>query len=200
VAHPPFPPDLRLVLGPVELRPLEPADVPALMALAEATPEAFVWTYTPRTPEQAAAYFAKAFRQRDEGSGFTFAVVRSDVGRIVGTTRFQDYEAAHRRCAIGYSWYAPNHHRDGTNRRCKVLMLDYAFDRLGVERVQFTTDAGNLVSRRSLERLGAVLEGTLRRQRVAPDGTVRDSTVYSILAEEWRGVRAGIVGGLDGAG
>jgi len=79
-------------------------------------------------------------------------------------------------------------------------MLDYAFDRLGVERIQFTTDAGNLVSRRSLERLGAVLEGTLRRQRVAPDGTVRDSTVYSILADEWRGVRAGIVAGLDGLG
>lgn len=189
----PFPRDLTLISGPVTLRPLTPDDVPVLIALAEATPEAFANTFTPRTHEQAVAYFGKAFKERADGTAFPFTVLRTDADpphdRVVGTTRFQELEQAHGRCAIGYTWYAPAHHRDGTNRRCKVLMLDYAFDVLGVRRVQFTTDAGNFASRRSLERLGAVHEGTLRQHRVAADGTVRDSTVYAILVDAWRQVR-----------
>lgn len=187
----PFPADLTFVSGPVTLRPLTLDDVPVLMDLANATPEAFANTFTPRTADQAAAYFGKAFADRADGTGFPFAVVRDDgVGpRVVGTTRFQEYDAQHARCAIGYTWYAPAHHRDGTNRRSKVLLLDHAFDVLRVRRVQFTIDADNAASRRSVERLGAVHEGTLRQHRVADDGTVRNSVVYSILADEWRAVR-----------
>lgn len=188
----PFPADLTFVSGPVTLRPLTLDDVPALMALANATPEAFADTFTPRTADQAAAYFGKAFADRADGTAFPFAVVRDDGDgpRVVGTTRLQEYDAHHARCAIGYTWYAPAHHRDGTNRRCKVLLLDHAFDVLGVRRVQFTIDAHNAASRRSVERLGALHEGTLRQHRVADDGTVRDSVIYAILADEWRRVRA----------
>lgn len=187
----PFPADLTLVSGPVTLRPLTLDDVPRLMVLANATPEAFANTFTPRTAEQAAGYFGKAFADRADGVAFPFAVDRDDGAgpTLVGTTRLQEYDAHHARCAIGYTWYAPAHHRDGTNRRCKVLLLDHAFDVLGVRRVQFTIDADNVASRRSVERLGAVHEGTLRQHRIADDGTVRDSVVYSILADEWRRAR-----------
>jgi N-acetyltransferase len=194
-----FPAGLTLRSGHVLLRPLSLEDVPVLEALAQATPEAFAWTTTPRDPEASRAYFAKAFGERDAGSAFPFAVVRDDVGQVVGTTRFQGFERAHGRCGIGHTWYAPAHHRDGTNRLCKVLMLDHAFGEMGVRRVQFETDAGNVSSRRSLERLGAVQEGLLRAHRVAPDGTVRDSVLYSILAPEWDAVRPTLRLDIDAA-
>ena len=193
----PFPADLTLASGPVTLRPLTLDDVPRLMDLANATPEAFANTFTPRTADQAAAYFGKAFAERADGVAFPFAVVRDDGDgpRVVGTTRLQEYDGHHARCAIGYTWYAPVHHRDGTNRRCKVLLLDHVFDHLGIRRVQFTIDAGNVASRRSVERLGAVQEGTLRQHRIADDGTVRDSVVYAILVDEWRQARVALAVG-----
>lgn len=85
------------------------------------------------------------------------------------------------------------------NKEAKYLLLRHAFEVLLAERVQFKVDLRNERSQRALEALGAVREGVLRKNRRLPDGTFRDDVVYSILREEWPGVKAHLEGRLYGA-
>jgi RimJ/RimL family protein N-acetyltransferase len=98
-------------------------------------------------------------------------------------------DSPHRRVEIGWTWLAVAHQRTGANTECKRLLLEHAFEKLGMMRVQLKTDARNLASQRAIERIGGVKEGVLRAHMVMPDGFVRDSVMYSITAEEWPGVK-----------
>ena len=86
---------------------------------------------------------------------------------------------------VGYTWLVAAAQRTGINAEAKVLMFDYAFDSLRVERVSLKTDARNERSRRNIERAGATFDGVLRRHMPASDGGFRDSAMYSLLREEW---------------
>lgn len=119
-----------------------------------------------------------------------WATVERSSGAAVGATRFGDIAPEHGRLEIGWTWIAPSHQRTAANTEAKLLQLRYAFDELGAGRVALKTDARNLRSQVAIERLGAVREGVLRRHIRLPDGFVRDSVYYSILAEEWAAARA----------
>lgn len=118
-----------------------------------------------------------------------WATVDRASGAAVGSTRFGDIAPEHGRLEIGWTWIAPSHQRTATNTEAKLLQLRYAFDELGAGRVALKTDARNERSQAAIERLGAVREGVLRRHIRLPDGHVRDSVYYSILADEWPAVR-----------
>jgi RimJ/RimL family protein N-acetyltransferase len=119
-----------------------------------------------------------------------WATVERASDRAVGSTRFGDIAPEHGRVEIGWTWIAPSRQRSAVNTEAKLLQLTYAFDTLGAGRVALKTDLRNERSQRAIERLGAVREGVLRRHLRLPDGHVRDTVYYSILADEWPAVRA----------
>ncbi|NIH78098.1 GNAT family N-acetyltransferase [Amycolatopsis viridis] len=106
-------------------------------------------------------------------------------GRVAGTTSYYEIDPRHRGLAIGYTWIGAPWQRSAINTEAKLLLLERAFDVLGAVRVTWHTDHGNERSQRAIERLGAAREGVLRAHRIRPDGSLRDTVVYSLLAEEW---------------
>lgn len=121
-------------------------------------------------------------------SGLTFLVRRHD-GTLVGSSSYMSVDASNRRLEIGNTWYAASARRTGVNSETKLLMLEHAFDELGCVAVEFRTHFFNTASRAAIERLGAKLDGILRSHQLLPDGSRRDTVVYSILDVEWPAVR-----------
>jgi RimJ/RimL family protein N-acetyltransferase len=118
-----------------------------------------------------------------------FAVIFLASGKAVGATRYMNVVPKDRGLEIGGTWYGVQYQRTAVNTECKYLLLQHAFEGLGVIRVQLKTDARNLRSQKAIERLGAVKEGVLRNHMILPDGRVRDSVFYSILDREWPEVK-----------
>jgi RimJ/RimL family protein N-acetyltransferase len=116
--------------------------------------------------------------------------VRDADGKIVGMTTYMNIDAANRRVEIGSTWYAKRVQRSGVNTQCKLLLLTHAFEKLDCIAVEFRTHFFNHQSRRGIERLGAKLDGILRSHQIAPNGTLRDTVVYSIIASEWPTAKA----------
>ena len=111
-------------------------------------------------------------------------------GRIAGMTTYMNVDAPNRRVEIGSTWYAKRAQRTALNTQCKLLLLAHAFETLGCIAVEFRTHFFNQQSRRGIERLGAKQDGILRSHQIAPNGTLRDTVVYSIIAAEWPTVKA----------
>ena len=118
-----------------------------------------------------------------------FTVFDAD-GRIAGMTTYMNVDAANRRVEIGSTWYAKRVQRSALNTQCKLLLLDPCVRKLDCIAVEFRTHFFNHQSRRGIERLGAKQDGILRSHQVAPNGTLRDTVVYSIIAGEWPTVKA----------
>jgi RimJ/RimL family protein N-acetyltransferase len=119
-----------------------------------------------------------------------FTVIDPNAGQAVGMTTYTNIDADNRRVEIGSTWYAQRVQRTSLNTEAKLLLLAHAFDNFGCIAVEFRTHFMNRQSRRAIERLGAKLDGILRSHSVAPNGTLRDTCVYSIIASEWPTVRA----------
>ena len=127
------------------------------------------------------AYIAAALAERDAGSSLPF-VVRDAHGVIVGSTRYFNVEAAHRRLEIGHTWHAKRVQRTGLNTEAKLLLLSHAFETLDAIAVEFRTNWFNQRSRTAIARLGAKQDGVLRNHMLMPDGSFRDTVVFSIIA------------------
>jgi RimJ/RimL family protein N-acetyltransferase len=116
---------------------------------------------------------------------YPFIVFDKIAGTYAGSTRFYDIQLAASTTLIGYTWYGFQFQRTGLNRHCKFLMLSYAFERWGMERVEFRADVRNLRSIAAMKAIGCVEEGILRSHMPTETGTRRDSIVLSILKSEW---------------
>jgi RimJ/RimL family protein N-acetyltransferase len=121
-----------------------------------------------------------------------FTVRRRADDAIVGSTRFLNIELAHKRVEIGHTWYRRDVWGGAINPSCKCLLFAFGFDDLGFNRIELKCDARNARSRAAILKLGATEEGTLRRHMVMFDGHVRDTVYFSVLKEEWPGVRASL--------
>lgn len=119
-------------------------------------------------------------------------IVRQN-GRIVGTTSYLEVSPADARLEIGFTLYAPEVWGTVVNPECKLLLMQWAFEQAGMGRVQLKTDIRNARSQAAIARLGAHYEGVLRRYQCRQDGTVRDTVLFSVLAEEWPDVKAGLI-------
>ncbi len=172
----------------VVLEPLAERHGPDLLACADADTFRYMGQ-SPLGPDGIEGYLGEALAGAARGAYLPFAIVDAASGRAVGSTRFGDIEPEHERLEIGWTWLAAAWRRTAANSECKLLLLGHAFDDLGAGRVALKTDARNAVSQRAIERLGAVREGVLRRHMVMPDGHRRDTVYYSILRDEWPGVR-----------
>lgn len=176
--------------GPhVRLVPLVPEHAPALR---EATRDGELWKlwYTAiPSPEGMEAEIARRLGLLDKGSMLPFTVFNA-AGQAVGMTTYMNVDNVNQRVEIGSTWYAASVQRTLLNTNAKRLLLAHAFEALGCIAVEFRTHRFNQQSRRAIERLGAQMDGILRNHQVAANGTLRDTVVYSITADEWPTVRA----------
>ncbi|HLI75859.1 MAG TPA: GNAT family protein [Acidobacteriaceae bacterium] len=147
-----------------------------------------LWFTTAPAPDGMAAEIDRRLSLHQAGSMLPFAVLDT-AGVPVGMTTYMNIDAANRRVEIGSTWYAARVQRTALNTEAKLLLLSHAFDTLHCIAVEFRTHFLNHASRRAIERLGAKLDGILRAHSVAPNGTIRDTCVYSITAPEWPAVR-----------
>jgi len=174
----------------VRLEPLAEAHIPALAA---AGAYESIWQYMRYgfvdTEEKMGDLVHYLLRLQAKGTDLPFAVVHLTSGQAVGMTRFMDIQPENRALEIGGTWYTPAVQRTAVNTECKYLLMTCAFETLGCIRVQIKTDLRNERSQRAIERIGAVREGVLRRHMILPDGYARSSVYYSVLEEEWPGVK-----------
>ena len=181
---------------PVTLRStratLEPLDHRHRADLIEAVKDGELWNhwYTSiPSPEGMTAEIDRRQNLQKVGSMLPFAVIDNTTGKAVGMTTYMNIDAGHRRVEIGSTWYRTSVQRTELNTQCKLLLLGHAFETLSCIAVEFRTHFFNHQSRRGIERLGAKLDGILRSHQVQPNGTLRDTCVYSIIAAEWPTVK-----------
>jgi RimJ/RimL family protein N-acetyltransferase len=183
-------------LEPVTLRGphalLKPLSQDHVDGLTEAVKDGELWklwyTFIPR-PENMGKEIGRRLGLQAAGAMLPFTVFDAD-GRIAGMSTYMNVDAANRRVEIGSTWYAGRVQRSAVNTQCKLLLLGHAFEKLDCIAVEFRTHFFNHASRRGIERLGAKQDGILRSHQIAPNGTLRDTVVYSIIASEWPTVKA----------
>lgn len=177
---------------------LEPLTLEHTRALYDVSLDDAIWRYMPvpmpQSPADTEAWIQTALHERDRETALPFAIHDCASDRIVGSTRYLDIQPENQALEIGWTWITPSAQRTGINTHMKFLMLSYAFEEWGAVRVQLKGDMRNLKSRAAIERLGAVFEGALRKQRACWDGHTRDTFYYSILNDEWPRVRENLAG------
>jgi len=149
-----------------------------------------LWYTKVPAPDGVRADIERKLGLREKGSMLPFVVIANASGRVVGATSYMNIDAENRRVEIGSTWYGASAQRTAINTECKRLLLAHAFETLGCPAVEFRTHFFNQQSRKAIERLGAKLDGVLRNHIYQPNGTLRDTCVYSIIAGEWPAVRA----------
>ena len=166
----------------VRLEPLTRDHAPTVLAAAD-DDEVFRWlTFVrPRTLADAEAVVGRYL----DGPTVPWVQVDAATGEVVGMTAYYDVDASQRTVAIGWTWLSRRAWRTGINTEAKLLLLRRAFDDLGCVRVVWHTDVRNERSQAATSRLGAQREGVLRKHRLRPDGSWRDTVVFSMLDDEW---------------
>jgi N-acetyltransferase len=184
-------------LGPITLRgthirlePMRPEHAAALLEAGRA-PEIWEWMPArPVTPQAMDAWLARASRAEEQGREYPFVVIRMTDGRVIGSTRYLEVQEDDRTLEIGWTWYAPTAWGGVVNPEAKYLLMRHAFEDWRAIRVALKTDVKNVHSQAAIKKLGAQFEGTLRNQRIRPDGSYRDTVIFSIIESEWPAVKA----------
>jgi RimJ/RimL family protein N-acetyltransferase len=148
-----------------------------------------LWYTSIPAPDGMAQEIARRLELQAQGKMLPFTVFDAGTGAAIGMTTYMNVDALNRRVEIGSTWYRQSAQRSGANTECKLLLLSHAFEVLNCIAVEFRTHFFNQQSRRAIERLGAKQDGILRSHSVTPDGLLRDTVVYSIIAAEWPVVR-----------
>jgi len=175
----------------VLLRPITKSDIDNLLPIA--TDDKDLLQFSPAaiyTPELLETYIDTAILNRINKNRYTFIVFDKTKNAYAGSTSFLNISDADDRLEIGATWYGKKFQRTGLNRNCKYLLLEFAFDHLNAERVEFKTDERNITSRAAIEKIGGQLEGILRRHTLLYDGHRRNTVYYSILKNEWQQMKS----------
>ena len=150
------------------------------------------WYTSVPSPDGVLADIEQRRAWHDEGAMNPWAIRRLDTGRAIGMTTFCNIDQPNRHVEIGHTWIGVEAQRTAVNTASKLLLLGPAFERCDAIAVEFRTHWHNLQSRAAIARLGAKQDGVLRNHRVGPDGTLRDTVVFSILPHELSAVRLGL--------
>lgn len=171
----------------VRLNPLHHQDIDKLLHFSEQQPDLWKYSLQPANGlENLKTYIDFALSGRKEETSYPFIVFDKRTQQIAGSTRFYDFQKNHNTVQLGYTWYGKEFQGTGLNKQCKLLLLEFAFEKLGVERVEFRADAKNQRSIAAMKSIGCTVEGILRNNCAAPNGR-RDSILLSILKDEWFG-------------
>jgi len=175
----------------LQLRPIAVTDMDNLLSIAVADKK--LLQYSPvqvYTKELLAEYIERAIAARAEKMRYTFSIYSKELKRYAGSTAFMNVSNPDDRLEIGATWIDKTLHGTGINRQCKYLMLQYAFDTAGANRIEFKTDERNNRSRKAIEKIGGKYEGILRQHTLLYDGFRRNTVCYSILKQEWDSMKA----------
>jgi RimJ/RimL family protein N-acetyltransferase len=178
---------------------LVPLSTDHIEALWRAGNDPDLWRLTSsrvQSPEDMRRYVETALAEQERGTSIVFSTVEKKTAAIVGSTRFGNIASEHKRVEVGWTWVTFAWQRTYVNTEAKLLMFGHAFEEWGCNRVELKTSALNMRSRKSMLRLGLKEEGTLRRHMINPDGTVRDTVYFSVIAEEWPEMKARLRGML----
>jgi RimJ/RimL family protein N-acetyltransferase len=171
---------------------LEPLSLDHHDGLVAAASDGKLWelffTSVPE-PDKTRAYIEQALEGQKAGHMLPWAVRDLKSGQIVGSTRYHDILANVDRVEIGWTWYAQRCQRSHVNTTCKLLLLEYGFEKVGCKVVGLRTDNLNFRSQRAIEALGAKKDGVIRHHWPRRDGSVRDTVMYSVLVHEWPDVK-----------
>jgi RimJ/RimL family protein N-acetyltransferase len=174
----------------VTVEPLGAAHLDAVRAAANDGELWRLWYTSVPAPERTSAWLAAALDMREKQGAMPFVVRDNTDGSLVGRTRYFNVDAVNRRLEIGHTWYAKRAQRTAINTECKLLLLTHAFETLRCIGVEFRTHWFNHASRTAIARLGAKQDGVLRNHQLMPDGSRRDTVVFSIVDGEWLAVKA----------
>ena len=182
-----FPPNTILEDDTVLLRPLEESDVENLLEFSNNEPE--TWKYSliqVDGKENLTNYIHLALKARENKTEYPFIVFDKKSGKYAGCTRFYDINLAFKSLQLGYTWYGKEFRSTGLNKHCKFLLLQFAFETLGMDRVEFRADNNNQRSIAAMKSIGCKVEGVLRNHMPTYNSDVRrDSIILSILRQEW---------------
>ena len=171
----------------VLLRPLQETDIAHLLPFSRNEPE--LWKFSlvrANGKENLEHYIRIAIKARENGTEFPFIVYDKRTGKYAGSTRFYDINYGFKTIQLGYTWYGKDFQGTGLNKHCKYLLLTYAFEILGMERVEFRADNDNERSKAAMLSIGCTVDGILRSNMPTFESEARrDSIVLSILREEW---------------
>lgn len=191
-------PDLMFQGQTVRLIPLETRH---LGDLFEAAQDPGIWTLTSVDYSQARVFdphFHATFEATKRGAAYPFLILDATGDKIIGTTRYLDIAPEDKRLEIGVTWIRSEYFGTAVNLECKFLLLDYCFESLKANRVQFRAKSTNARSRRALEKIGARFEGILRKDKIEPGGAPRDTAYYSMIDDDWLVARAPLLERLEG--
>ncbi len=170
----------------VILRPLAIKDFSLLEKYVTAEPD--LWQYSLvsiKHSQDLEKYIQDAVEARNQKTAYPFIVFDKLTQTYVGVTRFYDIQLTNNTTQLGYTWYSKKVWGTGLNQHCKFLLLEFALDKMGFERIEFRADNNNKRSIAAMQKIGCTVEGILRNHLPLPNGTRRDSIVLSILKEEW---------------
>jgi RimJ/RimL family protein N-acetyltransferase len=170
----------------VRLTPLKIEDYDHLVHFASNEPE--LWTYSlvqASSPEKLKKYMEIALDGRKNKNAYAFVIFDKRTNQYAGSTRFYDIQMEFATLQLGFTWYGKEFQGTGLNKNCKYLLLEFAFEVLNMERVEFRADNENKRSINAMKSIGCIVEGILRSNTPKPNGERRDSIVLSILKDEW---------------
>jgi RimJ/RimL family protein N-acetyltransferase len=180
---------VTLQRGALRLDPLVEGDIPVLVELADQNRDELIYLNGPLRPD----WYRSAISDQREGLAVPFTLRMAD--RIVGTTRFADFNPALPAAEVGWTWLDKVEHGSGLNASIKYLLLRHAFEEWQLVRLQLKTASRNLRSQRAIEKLGAQREGLLRNHRRLADGRLDDTVLYSITDREWPAIKSQLESG-----
>ena len=179
----------------VNLEPLRQAHASALFTAASTLD--WQWFLNPlRTMRDVRSRISQGLQAERRDEGYAFAVRMADTNMIVGSTSYLGVVSRHKRVEVGSTWYMPDRWGTKVNPECKFLLLRHAFEDWGAVRVQLVADVNNTHSQRAILKLGAKFEGKLRNYGIRPDGSNRETMVYSIIEDEWPQVKRNLLARL----
>lgn len=169
----------------VDLIPLETKHAEDLVAAASDGNIFELWFTVAPNNESINSYIDFSLSEKKKGQSFPFVVFHKQKNKIIGSTRYCNIDIENKRLEIGYTWYAKSFQKTSVNTECKLLLLQYAFEKLDCIAVEFRTHWHNHASRNAIARLGAKQDGILRNHIKDQDGCYRDTVVFSIIDHEW---------------
>lgn len=197
-------PSMSNFLDPVTLEGtvvrLEPLSMDHLDAFCNVGLIPEIWAHNAwpvRNRSDMKRYIQTALDGQENAQMLPFATVLQESGEVIGSTRFAAIDLFHKRMEIGWTWITPAWQRTAVNTEAKLLMLRYAFDRVGCNRVEWKTDELNQRSRNAILRLGAVYEGLHRAHMVREDGSLRNTVFFSVTRSEWPDIESRLVQKLN---
>lgn len=170
----------------IELIPLEKIHFDELYVAAS---DKDLWTLIPTDCSERDTFiktYEFSLAEREIGNQYPFVIKHKETNRLIGSTRFFEIYPADKKLEIGWTWIIKEYWGTTVNLECKLLLLNFCFDTLQLNRVQLKTKDTNLRSRKAIEKIGGVFEGILRKDKIQSDGSTRNAAYYSIIDSEWK--------------